>query len=159
MLRLVLLVSERRLEGFEMDRLHQAIKTLHKTGKKGDWATLTSRAGAIKAPVKVMEGVNDKTVWTWNAIGKRRGAWNLSEDAKEATDGFLLNHLIDDLLPEQAGGYRYANADPVTGQAAWYDLRVRVERTENPPPASLPDTGTQKSPVGQGPETVRFGEE
>ena len=43
-----------------------------------------------------------------NAIGKRRGAWNLSEDAREATDGFLLNHLIDDLLPEQAGGYRYA---------------------------------------------------
>jgi hypothetical protein len=23
---------------------------------------------------------------------------------------------------------RWANADPVTGQAAWFDLRVRVER-------------------------------
>jgi hypothetical protein len=26
------------------------------------------------------------------------------------------------------GGYDYANADPITGQAAWYDLRVRIER-------------------------------
>ena len=75
-----------------------------------------------------MDGVNGKTVWTWNAVGKRQGAWNLDKDAKEATQGFLLNHLIDDLLPEQAGGYRYANSDPVTGQAAWYDLRVRIEK-------------------------------
>ncbi|MBA3564164.1 MAG: hypothetical protein H0W33_09195, partial [Gammaproteobacteria bacterium] len=26
--------------------------------------------------------------------------------------------------------YRYANADPVTGQAAWYDLRVRMTKAE-----------------------------
>jgi hypothetical protein len=42
--------------------------------------------------------------------------------------GFLLNHLIAELLPEREGGYRFANADPITGQAAWYDLRVRVEK-------------------------------
>ncbi len=47
----------------------------------------------------------------------------------------MLNHLIDELLPEREGGYRYANADPVTGQAAWYDLRVRIE------PASLAEAG------------------
>ena len=46
-----------------------------------------------------------------------------------------MNHLIDELLPEREGGYRYANADPVTGQAAWYDLRVRVERA--PPGEAL----------------------
>ncbi len=44
--------------------------------------------------------------------------------------GFLLNHIIPELLPEQKG-YRQANADPVTGQAAWYDLRVRVEKAES----------------------------
>ena len=44
------------------------------------------------------------------------------------TRGFLLNHLIAELLPEQAGGYRYSNSDPVTGQAAWYDLKVRIEK-------------------------------
>ena len=92
----------RQLHGYNKLYLSKRLADQHALAD-GDWATLTSRAGTIKAPVKVMEGVNDKTVWTWNAIGKRRGAWNLSEDAREATDGFLLNHLIDDLLPEQAG--------------------------------------------------------
>ncbi|HET6522758.1 MAG TPA: molybdopterin oxidoreductase family protein, partial [Geminicoccaceae bacterium] len=94
----------------------------------GDWVWLTSRHARIKAQVRPMEGVNRHTVWTWNAIGKRAGAWNLAPDAPEAARGFLLNHLIDELLPEREGGYRYANADPVTGQAAWYDLRVRIEK-------------------------------
>ena len=110
-------------------------------------------------PVARMDALNPNTVWTWNAIGKRKGAWALDAEAPEATKGFLLNHLIHELLPPKGDGLRWSNSDPVTGQAAWYDLRVRVERTENPLPASLPDTGTQKSPVGQGPETVRFGEE
>ena len=78
-----------------------------------------------------MEGVNADTVWTWNAIGKRAGAWGLDTDAPEATRGFLLNHLIAELLPEQAGGYRYSNSDPVTGQAAWYDLKVRIEKARS----------------------------
>jgi sulfite dehydrogenase (quinone) subunit SoeA len=93
-----------------------------------DWAWVTSRHGRIKAQVRLMDGVNPDTCWTWNAIGKRAGAWNLAPDAPEATKSFLLNHLIDELLPEREGGYRHANADPVTGQAAWYDLRVRIER-------------------------------
>ncbi|HEX6113664.1 MAG TPA: molybdopterin oxidoreductase family protein [Geminicoccaceae bacterium] len=93
-----------------------------------DWVWVTSRHGRIEAQVKLMDGVNPDTCWSWNAIGKRAGAWHLSPDAPEATKGFLLNHLIDELLPEREGGYRYANADPVTGQAAWYDLRVRIER-------------------------------
>jgi len=37
--------------------------------------------------------------------------------------------VIDDLLPARGDGYRYANADPVTGQAAWFDLKVRIYRT------------------------------
>jgi sulfite dehydrogenase (quinone) subunit SoeA len=78
--------------------------------------------------VKLMEGVNPDTVWTWNAIGKRSGAWGLAPDAPESTRGFLLNHLITELLPQQPGGYRYSNSDPITGQAAWYDLKVRIEK-------------------------------
>jgi anaerobic selenocysteine-containing dehydrogenase len=93
-----------------------------------DWVRVTSNHGVIKAQVQLMEGVNEDTVWTWNAIGKRRGAWNLAADAPEATKGFLLNHVISELLPERGGGHRYANADPVTGQAAWFDLRVKVEK-------------------------------
>jgi anaerobic selenocysteine-containing dehydrogenase len=93
-----------------------------------DWVRVTSNHGVIKAQVQLMEGVNEDTVWTWNAIGKRRGAWNLATNAPEATKGFLLNHVISELLPERGGGHRYANADPVTGQAAWFDLRVKVEK-------------------------------
>ena len=50
-----------------------------------------------------MEGVNPDTVWTWNAIGKRGGAWDLSEDSPEALRGFLLNHVISEWLPAQEG--------------------------------------------------------
>ncbi len=94
-----------------------------------DWAWIESAHGRVKAQVRLMDGVNRDTVWTWNAIGKRAGAWNLDPRSPEATHGFLLNHLIAELLPER-GGYRYSNSDPVTGQAAWYDLRVRVEKAD-----------------------------
>ncbi len=94
----------------------------------GDWAWVTSRHGKIKVRVKPMEGVNDHTVWTWNAIGKRSGTWSLDPQAPESQKGFLLNHLIEDLLPEQPGQYRYSNSDPITGQAAWFDLKVRIEK-------------------------------
>jgi anaerobic selenocysteine-containing dehydrogenase len=92
-----------------------------------DWVWVSSHAGRIKAQLKVMDGVNPDTVWTWNAIGKRSGAWNLAADSPEFTRGFLLNHLITEMLPENDGDAG-ANADPITGQAAWYDLRVRVEK-------------------------------
>jgi hypothetical protein len=36
--------------------------------------------------------------------------------------------LITELLPEREGGYRFSNSDPITGQAAWYDLRVSIEK-------------------------------
>ena len=94
----------------------------------GDWVWINSPHGRVKAQAKLMRGVNRNTIWTWNAIGKRKGAWNLKEDAPEATKGFLLNHIISELLPPREDGYRYSNSDPVTGQAAWYDLRVNIEK-------------------------------
>ena len=105
---------------------------------EGDWVTVTSHHGQIKSQVKLMSGVNADTVWTWNAIGKRSGTWGLSADAPEAKKGFLLNHLISDLLPEREGGYRFSNSDPVTGQAAWYDLKVRVEKAADQSAESQP---------------------
>ena len=100
--------------------------------------TVTSHHGRIKAQAKLMDGVNPDTVWTWNAIGKRSGAWGLAPNAPESKKGFLLNHLISELLPEREGGYRYSNSDPVTGQAAWYDLRVRIEKAADQSAASEP---------------------
>ena len=123
----------------------------------GDLAWLTSHHGRILVPVRRMEAVNGSTVWTWNAIGKRAGAWALSPEAPEATRGFLLNDLIHELLPPRGDGMRWANADPITGQAAWYDLRVRIERAR-PGEAPPPRVPAQASPVGRGPDEVRYGE-
>jgi anaerobic selenocysteine-containing dehydrogenase len=92
-----------------------------------DWVWLSSHHGRIRVPTKLMDGVNRDTVWTWNAIGKRAGAWDLAPDSPEFRKGFLLNHLISELLPAD-GGPDCANADPITGQAAWYDLRVRIDK-------------------------------
>jgi sulfite dehydrogenase (quinone) subunit SoeA len=110
----------------------------------GDWVTVTSHHGQIKGQAKLMSGVNPDTVWTWNAIGKRSGTWGLAADAPEAKKGFLLNHLISDLLPEREGGYRFSNSDPITGQAAWYDLKVRVEKAADQSAFSAPQFSTFK---------------
>ena len=95
----------------------------------GDWAWVTSHAGRLRCRIRTMEGVEPNTVWTWNAIGKQSGAWGLSADAPEATNGFLLNHLIAEHLPGATPeGRRITNSDPITGQAAWFDLRVNITR-------------------------------
>lgn len=96
----------------------------------GDWAWVTSWHGRIKVQIARSHAVNDRTLWTWNAIGKRSGAWALDPDAPEAKQGFLLNHLISELLPPKGDGLRWANSDPVTGQAAWFDLRVNIEKAD-----------------------------
>ena len=120
---------------------------------------ITSRHGRVKAQVRLVDGVAPNTVWTWNAIGKRRGAWALSPDAPEATRGFLLNHLIDELLPPGTAGHRYANADPITGQAAWYDLRVRLEPAAEGEGLSEPGWPALPRPPGlpEPPADVRYG--
>jgi anaerobic selenocysteine-containing dehydrogenase len=94
-----------------------------------DWVWVESHHGRIRCRLKTMEGVEAHTVWTWNAVGKQAGAWGLSADASEANTGFLLNHLISELLPANASDERrLTNSDPVTGQAAWFDLRVKVTK-------------------------------
>ncbi|WP_238372319.1 molybdopterin oxidoreductase family protein [Heliomarina baculiformis] len=103
----------------------------------GDWARVSSAHGEIIVPVMEMAALNSNTIWTWNAIGKRKGAWALDPDAPEARTGFLLNHLISELLPPKGDGLRWSNSDPVTGQAAWFDLRVRIEKV-SPPDQSQP---------------------
>ena len=54
---------------------------------------------------------------------------------------------------------RWANSDPITGQAAWFDLRINIEKVANPEATSKPDTGRAKSPVGTGPDTVAHGDD
>ena len=99
-----------------------------------DWVEVRSHNGSIRVQAKFAANVQPDTVWTWNAIGKRKRAWRLAADAPEGEKGFLLNHLISDLTPRGD----YANADPVTGQAAWFDLRVSIR-----PAAAGPAAGSE----------------
>jgi anaerobic selenocysteine-containing dehydrogenase len=114
----------------------------------GDWVWIESAIGRVKGRIRLMEGVNPDTVWTWNAVGRRAGAAALDADAPESTRGFLLNHLIAELLPEREGGYRFANSDPITGQAAWYDLRVRIKKAA---PAEQGETQPRFEPMPSAP--------
>jgi anaerobic selenocysteine-containing dehydrogenase len=104
----------------------------------GDWIWVESQWGKVKCMARHSEAVEPGTVWTWNAIGKAAGAWNLAPDANESQKGFLLNHLISEELPGTAG--RISNSDPITGQAAWYDVRVRISK--------VPE-GTQSAGAGE----------
>jgi anaerobic selenocysteine-containing dehydrogenase len=125
-----------------------------------DWVWVSSHAGRIKGQLKLMDGVNPDTVWTWNAIGKRSGAWNLAADSPEFTRGFLLNHLITEMLPQDGSPDPLANADPITGQAAWYDLRVKVEKAAAAEEGfSAPGFATLRRPPSlmPPPEILRYG--
>ena len=105
----------------------------------GGWLWVESPWGRVRCMGRHSEAVEPGTVWTWNAIGKQPGAWALAPEANEARKGFLLNHLITDELPD-----RISNSDPVTGQAGWYDVRVRIYPAEEegvwPEFPVLPDT-------------------
>lgn len=95
----------------------------------GDWMWVESTWGKVRCLCRYSEAVEPGTVWTWNAIGKASGAWHLEPGANEARDGFLLNHLLSEELPRPDGA-RMSNSDPITGQAGWYDVRVRIYKAE-----------------------------
>ncbi len=96
----------------------------------GEWMWVESMWGKVRCLCRHSEAVEPGTVWTWNAIGKAKGAWGLSDDANESQKGFLLNHLISEELPVDEHGVRASNSDPITGQAGWYDVRVRIRKAQ-----------------------------
>jgi anaerobic selenocysteine-containing dehydrogenase len=126
----------------------------------GDWIWLISAHSRIKVEIARSDAVNQNTLWTWNAIGKRKGAWGLSNDAPEVRKGFLMNHLINELLPPKGDGLRWSNSDPVTGQAAWYDLRVRIEKAEKSSESEPRFVATKPVPgTDDGLAVLRYGQE
>jgi anaerobic selenocysteine-containing dehydrogenase len=114
-----------------------------------DWVWVESRNGKIRCQMRTMAGVEEHTVWTWNAIGKMSGAWGLKPDAAEATHGFLLNHLISENLPTSDGDRSMTNSDPITGQAAWYDLKVRIRKAAPGETGVWPKLGPTGLPVDE----------
>jgi len=125
----------------------------------GDWVWVISSHGRIKVEVARMEAVNSSTLWTWNAIGKRAGTWALDKDAPEARKGFLMNHLISELLPPREDGSRFSNSDPITGQAAWYDLRVRIEKAEPGEESEPRFAAIAPTEPASRPDELRYGQE
>ena len=51
-------------------------------------------------------------------------------------------------------GLRWANSDPITGQAAWFDLKVKIEKA-NAPAESQPHTRPRKAPSAKAPRHVK----
>lgn len=116
----------------------------------GGWCWVESRWGKVRCMLRYSEAVEPGTVWTWNAIGKADGAWQLAPGADEARKGFLLNHLISEELPfaGTASG-TISNSDPVTGQAGWYDVRVRIRPAEpGEPEESYPQMASMPAVPG-----------
>ena len=97
----------------------------------GDWVWVESVHGRVRCQARFSQAVEPHTVWTWNAIGKAAGAWSLDKDANECQRGFLLNHVIGEELANQPEGESISNSDPITGQAAWFDVRVKVYRASD----------------------------
>lgn len=125
--------------------------------KEDDWIWVESYHGRIRVQASLMDGVEESTVWTWNAVGKRSGQWGLDENAAESKKGFLLNHVISELLPPRDDGYRYSNSDPVTGQAAWYDLRVKIKKADPAEDAiSHPQFDAAAKPAGMKPSPSKL---
>jgi anaerobic selenocysteine-containing dehydrogenase len=115
----------------------------------GEWMWVESQWGKVRCMCRHSEAVEPGTVWTWNAIGKAAGAWALSDDANESQKGFLLNHLISEELRADGNGKRFSNSDPITGQAAWYDVRVRIRKAEpDEPQFTWPQFAPMQLPNG-----------
>ncbi len=124
----------------------------------GQWMWVESMHGKVRCLCRYSEAVEPGTVWTWNAIGKSKGAWRLDKDANESEQGFLLNHVIGEELPGGEAGKHLSNSDPLTGQAGWYDVRVRIYPADANDPAetspqfaempALPGTGTTSKWLG-----------
>lgn len=91
----------------------------------GQWVWIESRIGRMTGRLRYSDAVEPGTVWTWNAIAKGPGSWGLDPKAPEATRAILINHIIPDTITQPGPG-TFFNNDPITGQAGWYDTRVRV---------------------------------
>ncbi len=94
---------------------------------ENDWVWIISRRDRIKGQVRLMDGVNDQTVWSWNVSENPDDLRNLATNGPQHDKELSLHQLIDDHLPAQSDGSRQTSADPITGQVSWHDLRVRLE--------------------------------
>ena len=96
----------------------------------GDWVWLISGHGRIKVEIARHEAVNRTRCGPGTPSASARAPGASTRMCPRRKKRFLMNHLINELLPPKGDGLRWSNSDPITGQAAWYDLRVRIEKAE-----------------------------
>ena len=53
----------------------------------GGWLWVESQWGKVRCMARYSEAVEPGTVWTWNAIGKASGAWQLGAGSRRITQG------------------------------------------------------------------------
>ena len=92
----------------------------------GGWMWVESQWGKVRCLCRHTEAVEPGTVWTWNAIGKASGAWNLAARRQRVAAGLPAQSPDLRGAAGRRRGSAVSNSDPVTGQAAWYDVRVRI---------------------------------
>jgi anaerobic selenocysteine-containing dehydrogenase len=137
--------------------MHVNSKTAREAGiEDGGWMWVESMHGKVRCLCRYSESVEPGTVWTWNAIGKASGAWGLDGDANESRQGFLLNHVISEELPSSQAGEHLSNSDPITGQAGWYDVHVRIyPAADDEAKVTSPQFNTLHAVPGQSQEKKR----
>ena len=53
----------------------------------GGWVWVESQWGKVRCMVRYSEAIEPGTVWTWNAIGKGKGAWKLAPGRRRVAQG------------------------------------------------------------------------
>ena len=80
--------------------------------REGDYARVTSAHGSIIVPVAHQAEPQPAHDLDLERHRQAQGCLGARPDAPEATEGFLLNHLIHELQPPKGDGQRWANSDP-----------------------------------------------
>ena len=106
----------------------------------GGWIWVESQWGKVRCMVRYSEAVEPGTVWTWNAIGKAQGRMAARARRRRIAQGLPAeppDHRRAAVRQWRWTGGRISNSDPITGQAGWYDVRVRIG------PAAAGERGTK----------------
>ncbi len=97
--------------------------------QEGDYARVTSPLGhrwsprsptwRVSTPTRSGPGTPSASAAAPGRSTKRRTRRKRASSSTTSSPNFC---------PEKGDGQRWSNSDPVTGQAAWFDLRVKIEK-------------------------------
>ena len=94
-----------------------------------DWVRVTSHNGAIKVQIKTDGRRQPRHGLDLERDRQARGRLEPRREAPRSAQA-LPAQPSDQRIAAGQGAERRSNSDPVTGQAAWFDLCVRIEKCE-----------------------------